>query len=261
MKVVILCGGQGTRLRDITELMPKPMSPVGDRPILWHIMKIYSHYGIKEFILCLGYKGWKIKEFFLNFQAMTGDFTVTLGDHKTVNFHQSAEEAEWKVTLAETGDDTMTGARLWKVRKYLEQEDHFCLTYGDGVADVNVSNLIEFHKKRNAIGTITGVRPMSRYGRLSIKDDLAVDFDEKAGSDEAWVNGGFMVFDAKRVWDYFWPEDHLVLEKEPLPAMVKDRQLSVYRHDGFWVGMDTMREYTLLNDLWTRGKAPWKVWK
>ncbi len=260
MKVVILCGGQGTRLRDITELLPKPMSPIGDRPILWHIMKLYSHYGIREFILCLGYKGWKIKEFFLNFHAMTSDFTVTLGDHGVVNFHQPGDEGDWKVTLAETGDDTMTGARLWKVRKYLENEELFCLTYGDGVANVNINELIDFHRKQKTVGTITGVRPVSRYGRLSLKDHLAIEFDEKPGSEEAWVNGGFMVFNGKNVWDYFWPEDHLVLEKEPLPAMVKDRQLAVYKHDGFWVGMDTMREYTYLNELWHQGKAPWKVW-
>jgi len=260
MKAVILCGGQGTRLRDITELLPKPMVAIGDRPILWHIMKIYAHYGIKEFVLCLGYKGWKIKEFFLNFRAMTHDCTITLGNHESIEFHDATAEADWKVTLAETGDDTMTGARLWKVRRHLENDELFCLTYGDGVANVNIRDLIEFHKANGKIGTLTGVRPPSRFGEMVVHDDLILNFNEKPNVAEGWINGGFMVFDAKKVWDYFWPGDSLVLEREPLPAMVKDKQLSVYRHEGFWLGMDTLREYTILSDLWSKGKAPWKVW-
>lgn len=261
MKAVILCGGQGTRLRDITELVPKPMVEIGGRPILWHIMKIYSHYGVKDFILCLGHKGWKIKEFFLNFKAMTRDFTVTLGDHNSAEFHDEVEESEWKVTLAETGEDSMTGARLWKVRKYLEGEEHFCLTYGDCLADINISELIEFHRSTKKVGTVTGAKPASRFGELMIEGNTVISFNEKPNIGEGWVSGGFVVFDAKRVWDYLWPGDALILEKEPLPSMAKDGQLAVYQHTNFWMGMDTLREYNLLSDLWNHNKAPWKVWE
>jgi len=167
MKVVILCGGQGLRMREITETLPKPMSPVGDRPLLWHIMKIYAHHGIKDFILCLGYKGWKIKEFFLNYRAMIADCTVDLSDG-SMAFHDEAEGMDWKVTLAETGDDVMTGARLWRVRKYLQNEEEFCVTYGDGLADIHIPELIGFHREQKTIGTITGVQPVSRYGQVYI---------------------------------------------------------------------------------------------
>ena len=261
MKVVILCGGQGTRLRDITELLPKPMVQIGARPILWHIMKTYSHYGVKDFVLCLGYKGWKIKEFFLNFKAMTRDFTVTLGDHNTAEFHDTVEESEWKVTLAETGDEAMTGARLWKARKYLEGEEHFCLAYGDCLGDINISELIEFHKSMKKVATITGARPASRFGELSVEENAVTSFNEKPNIGEGWVSSGFMVFDGRRVWDYLWPGDDLILEKEPLPSLARDGQLAVYRHNRFWIGMDTMREFNTLNELWSQGKAPWKVWE
>lgn len=260
MKVVILCGGQGIRLREITEQLPKPMSPVGERPLLWHIMKIYAHHGIKDFILCLGYKGWKIKEFFLNYRAMTADCTVDLSDGSLV-FHEKAEGMDWKVTLAETGDDVMTGARLWRVRKYLEDEEDFCVTYGDGVADINIPDLIAFHRERKTVGTITGVQPVSRYGQVYIFKDLALGFSEKSDSEVGWINGGFMVFDAKRIWQYLEERDSHVLETDALQAMVRDRQLSVFKHYGFWIGMDTVHEHTALNDLWKQERAPWKVWE
>ncbi len=260
MKVVILCGGQGTRLRDITELLPKPMVPIGGAPILWHLMKIYAHFGMKDFILCLGYKGWKIKEYFLNYKEIHHDFTITLGHDNSIQLHNDVEEAEWKITLAETGEESMTGARLWKVRKYLEGEDKFCFTYGDGVADINLKQLITFHDSQGKVGTISGVRPAGRFGELIVDDMIITRFSEKPRNAEGWINGGFMVFDNKTVWDYLWPEDSLMLEKESLPAMVKDRQLAIYKHEGFWVGMDTPREYDLLNQLWTKGNAPWKVW-
>ncbi len=259
-KVAILCGGSGTRIRDVSELVPKPMLPIGNMPILWHIMKIYSHYGINEFVLALGYKGWKIKEFFMNYKAMTQDVTIEFDGKESFNFHDEVIERDWKVTLAETGEKAMTGARLWKMRKYLEGDGNFALTYGDGVANVDIQKLIEFHKSHGKIGTITGARPSSRFGELMLEDSLITSFNEKPNVSEGWINGGFMVFDAKRIWDYLWPDDNLSLEKEPLSSLAKDRNLAGYKHDGFWQCMDTMREYEQLNELWQSGKAPWKVW-
>ena len=260
MKAVIFCGGKGTRIRDVSEVLPKPMVPIGGKPILWHIMKMYSFFGINEFVLCLGYKGSLIKEYFLNINTINNDITVEIGKHNSVIFHNDIEEAEWKVTLADTGDDSMTGARLWKVRKYLEGEEHFCVTYGDGVSSVDIKKLVDFHKEQGKIGTVTAVRPSGRFGELFLDNNLVTHFNEKPQFSEGWINGGFMVFDNKRIWDYFWPEENLILEKEPLPAMVKDKQLAVFQYDGFWTGMDTLREYSILNEQWDSGKAPWKVW-
>jgi glucose-1-phosphate cytidylyltransferase len=260
MKAVILCGGKGTRIRDVTEVLPKPMVPIGGKPILWHVMKIYSYYGINEFILCLGYHGWMIKEYFLNFKTMNNDFTIEIGKPNELMFHNGVDESSWKVTLADTGEEAMTGARLWKVKKYLEGEDHFSLTYGDGIAGIDLRQLINFHIEIGKITTLTGVRPTGRYGELSVDNNTVTHFNEKPQMTEGWVNGGFMLFDNKRVWDYFWPDEELILEKEPLPMMVRDRQVAVYKFDGFWLGMDTMREYNTLNELWSSGKAPWKVW-
>ncbi len=260
MKAVILCGGQGTRIRDVSESLPKPMVPIGGKPILWHIMKTYSYYGVKEFILCLGYNGWKIKEYFLNYRTINNDFTVNAGDHGSVEFHDGVDEADWKVTLTDTGDEAMTGARLWKVRRYLEGEENFCLTYGDGVADIDVGKLVDLHKKQGKVGTITAVRPSGRFGEMILDGGIVSRFNEKPQSEEGWINGGFMVFDNKRVWDYFWPSDELILEREPLPSMVKDKELAVFQHKGFWTGMDTPREYHILNQMWKEGKAPWKIW-
>ena len=261
MKAVILCGGQGSRLRDVTELIPKPMVPIGSFPILWHIMKIYAHFGIRDFVLCLGYKGWKIKEFFLNFESMMYDCTLTLGNRDTLVFHNRTDESSWTVTLAETGEEAMTGARLWKVRQFLENEDHFCLTYGDGLANIDLGKLVEFHKAGGKIGTVSGVRPPSRFGEMIVEQKMVSFFNEKPNVGQGWINGGFMVFDAKRIWNYLWPDENLILESEPLPALAKDGQLSVYQHTGFWLGMDTPREYNLLQDMWRQGKAPWKIWK
>ena len=260
MKAVIFCGGKGTRIRDVSELIPKPMVQIGGKPILWHIMKCYSHYGINEFVLCLGYKGWHIKEYFLNFKALSGDITVDIGRNDSITFHDRADQPDWKITLAETGEETMTGARLWKVRKYLEGSEQFCVTYGDGLSAINLIDLLNFHQSHGKIGTVSGVRPSGRFGELTIEGDTVSRFDEKPQYEEGWVSGGFMIFDNKRVWDYFWPGDGLILERESLPAMAKDRQLKVFKYDGFWMGMDTIREYTMLNDMWNAGKAPWKVW-
>lgn len=261
MKAVILCGGKGTRIQEASEILPKPLLPIGGLPVLWHIMKLYSHYGITEFILCLGFRGWKIKEFFMNLGAMTHDIVVTTGKNPSMQVLNGAEEAEWKITLADTGEEAMTGARLWKVKKYLQGDDHFCLTYGDGVSDVNLRELIDYHLGHNSVGTVTGVRTASRFGELHDVDNVVTEFNEKRSVTAGLISGGYMVFDNKRVWDYLWSDDNMVFEKEPLPAMTKDKQLRVYKHDGFWQAMDTMREYNMLNEMWNSGEAPWKVWK
>jgi glucose-1-phosphate cytidylyltransferase len=261
MKVVILCGGRGTRIRDVSEVLPKPMVPIGGMPILWHIMKMYAHFGMTEFVLCLGYKGWQIKDFFLNYQAICHDFTLQLGAKPSLELHENVEEEGWKITFAETGEESMTGTRLWRVRKYLEGEKHFCLTYADGLADVNINALVEHHLKNQAVGTITAVRPSSRFGEVLMKDSRVTSFNEKPNVAEGWINGGFMVFDNSKIWDYLWDDEKLLLEQVSLPAMVKDGQLVGFAHQGFWLGMDTPREYDILNTMWASGKAPWKNWK
>ena len=259
MKTVILCGGQGTRIRDVSEVVPKPMLPIGGKPILWHIMKTYAAHGLNDFILCLGYKGWQIKDYFLSYRAMHADVTIDLSAENELTFHDKVGE-NWKVTLADTGSDTMTGARLFRVRKYLEGEANFCLTYGDGVGDIDIKSLIAFHKGHNKLATLTGVRPSSRFGELLLEGDAITSFNEKPAVSSGWINGGYMVFDNVRVWDYLWPDDSLSLESVPLPAMAKDGQLMTFRHNGFWQPMDTAREFDQLNTLWSSGKAPWKVW-
>ncbi|OIO35455.1 MAG: glucose-1-phosphate cytidylyltransferase [Candidatus Omnitrophica bacterium CG1_02_44_16] len=261
MKSVILCGGQGTRIRDISEVLPKPMLSIGDRPILWHIMKIYAHYGIKEFILCLGYKGWLIKEFFLNYAAKTGDITLTLGDEGSVTLQNDHNEADWKITLVETGQTAQTGARIWNIRKYLKNCESFCVTYGDGVADINIAALLATHKKSQLMGTITGVHPSGRFGEMEIKGGLITQFNEKPNVSMGLINGGFMVFNKQAIGKYFGPGDDLILETEVLNRMVKNKQLGMYKHNGFWQCVDTPREYHMLNDLWRDNKAPWKIWK
>ena len=259
MKAVILCGGRGTRIRDVSEDIPKPMLTIGGQPILWHIMKQYAHHGVKDFILCLGYHGWKIKEYFLNYHAVTSDFTVDLTHPDTIQYHAESD-ADWRVTLAETGLDSATGARLWNVRKYLEGEETFCLTYGDGVADIDIGATIDFHRKHGKTATIAAVHPSGRFGAIRMDVDRVMKFHEKPNVDEGRINGGFMVFDGNRVWDYLWPEKDLSLEVESLPAMAKAGEMMGYQHDGFWQCMDTPREYELLNTMWHEGKAPWKVW-
>ena len=261
MKAVILCGGRGTRIRDASEILPKPMLPIGEKPILWHIMKTYSYYGIKDFVICLGYKGWKIKEFFLFYKAMLSDITVRLGDHNSIEFHNEPEEMTWRVTLLETGENALTGARIYKARKHLLDDDYFCVTYGDGVADVNIGALIRFHKESNTIGTVTGVRPLGRFGEIELEGHIVTEFNEKPNVSSGRINGGYMVFSSKKVWDYFRKGDDLVLEMDTLPRMAKDKQLSVYEHDGYWQCMDTVREYDILNKLLEEGRAPWTVWE
>jgi glucose-1-phosphate cytidylyltransferase len=258
--VVILCGGRGTRIREVSEVVPKPMIPIGGRPVLWHIMKIYAAQGFKDFVLCLGYKGWLIKEFFLNYRMMLSDITIRLGSHSETEFHNNVDEAHWRVTLADTGEHTMTGARVGRVRRYLEGCSHFCLTYGDGVGDVDLRALIAQHVESGLIGTLTGVRPASRFGRIECEDCRITAFDEKPPISADRINGGFMVFDAKRVWDYFDDRADLVLESETLSRLAADGELGVFEHNGFWQCMDTPREYHLLNEIWDEGGARWKIW-
>lgn len=260
MKAVILCGGQGTRIRDANELLPKPMLPIGGKPIVWHIMKMYAQHGVREFVLCLGYKGWIIKEFFLNYRAMTTDCTVTLGRHDAIEFHGSHDEEDWKVTLAETGEATMTGGRVAAVRRYVEGDDLFLLTYGDGVANVDITRSIAFHREHGKIATVTAVRPPGRFGEMMTENSRVVEFNEKPQASEGFINGGFFVLDAQRIWDLLGNDPQTIFEREPLRRLAREGQLCAYPHTGFWQPMDTAREYGLLNDLWAAGKAPWKSW-
>lgn len=256
MKVVILAGGQGTRLREETEFRPKPMVEVGGRPILWHIMKIYGHHGYRSFVVCLGYRGSMIKEYFLNYHAMNNDFTMTLGMDPAVEIHGHHEEEDFRVTLVETGAATNTGGRLKRIQRYVGEET-FMATYGDGVADVDIPALLAFHRSHGKAATVTAVRPASRFGALEMGPQGEVEqFREKAVTD-GFISGGFFVFEP-RVFD--WMDETSVLEREPLEAMAAHGELRAFRHEGFWQPMDTYREYTYLNDLWDRGEAPWRLW-
>lgn len=260
MKAVILCGGRGTRIREANELLPKPMLPIGDKPIVWHIMKGFAAHGVREFVLCLGYKGWLIKEFFLNYRSMTTDVSVTLGRHDAIEFHGRHDEEDWKVTLAETGDATMTGGRVSAVRRYVEGDEPFLLTYGDGVADVSIPELLRFHAAHGKTASVTAVRPPGRFGEMRLDAGRVVEFNEKPQASEGFINGGFFVFDGRRIWPYLGTDPQTLLEREPLQGLARDGELGAYSHTGFWQPMDTMREYTLLNDLWADNRAPWKNW-
>jgi glucose-1-phosphate cytidylyltransferase len=236
------------------------MLPIGGKPIVWHIMKGYARHGVREFVLCLGYKGWLIKEFFLNYRAMTADVTVLLGHHDRLEFNGRHDEEDWRVTLAETGEQTMTGGRVAAIRRYVEGDDLFLLTYGDGVSDVDVAKTVAFHRSHGKVATVTAVRPPGRFGEMRIADGDVTEFNEKPQATEGFINGGFFVLDAKRVWDYVGADPQTVFEREPLRALARDRQLVAFPHTGFWQPMDTAREYGLLNDLWASGRAPWKTW-
>jgi glucose-1-phosphate cytidylyltransferase len=258
VRVVILCGGLGTRLREETEFRPKPMVEVGGRPILWHIMKAYAHYGFHDFVLCLGYRGSTIKDYFLNYEAMNNDFSICLGRKSEIRYHGQHEEQGFSVTLADTGLDCMTGGRIRKIRKYIE-EDTFLLTYGDGVSDVDVGQVVEFHRSHGKLATVTTVAPVSRFGIVELDGAQVSRFTEKPRS-EGWMNAGYFVLQ-RGVFDYLGSSDDCVFEREPMERLAADGQLMAYRHDGFFYAMDTFREYQHLNDLWSRGAAPWSVWK
>jgi len=260
MKAVILCGGQGTRIRDASELLPKPLLPIGGRPILWHIMKGYAQHGVRDFVLCLGHKGWLVKEFFLNYRTMTTDVTVRLGRHDELEFHGRHDEEDWRVTLAETGEATQTGGRAAAIRKYVEADGVFALTYGDGVSDVDVGRLLAFHRAHGKVATVTAVRPPGRFGEMAMDGDAVREFNEKPQATEGFINGGFFLFDARRIWDYLGTDPMLPLEHEPMRRLAAAGELRAFRHAGFWQPMDTAREYALLNDLWAAGRAPWKTW-
>jgi len=261
MKVVILCGGFGIRIRDISDNIPKPMISIGRYPILYHIMKYYSVYGYNEFILCLGYKSQSIKDFFLNYKAQTNDFTIKLGSSKNLQYHSNNEESDWIVTLVNTGLDAMTGARIRKIKKYIGEDEQFMLTYGDGVGDIDIKKLVEFHNLHGKILTVTGVRPPGRFGEMmSDVNGIVTEFNEKPQSTEGRISGGFFVCN-REIFDYFEEREDLVFEKEPMARIVAERQLVVYEHNGFWQPMDTYRDYNMLTHLYDSGKAPWVIWK
>jgi len=257
MKAVILAGGLGTRISEETNVRPKPMVEVGGKPILWHIMKIYSHYGINDFIVCCGYKGYVIKEYFANYFLHMSDVTFDIRNN-TMETHQQYGE-HWKVTLIDTGESTMTGGRLRRVRQYLAGEEAFCMTYGDGVSDVDIASLVDFHNSHGRLATLTATYPPGRFGALDIEDNLVASFKEKPKGDGGMINGGFFVLSPK-VLDLI-EGDQTIWEREPLEQLADMEQLAAFPHEGFWQPMDTLRDKNYLEDLWDNGNAPWKVWK
>lgn len=255
MKVVLLAGGLGTRLREETEYRPKPMIEVGERPVLWHLMKIFAHHGLNEFVVCAGYRGEVIKDYFLNYEARSNDFTAHLGETSHIEVHGN-DGHDWRVTVSDTGAHTQTGGRVKRVEKYLDGP--FIVTYGDGLADVDISNLLEFHREHGRLATVTTVRPLSRFGVMDIGENGQVlRFREKPLTED-YINIGFFVFEPE-VLDFL--DDECTLETAPLEQLALNGQLMAYRHEGFWQPMDTYREYTMLNEVWDQGNAPWKVWK
>lgn len=255
MKAVILAGGLGTRLAEETAVRPKPMVEIGGKPVLWHIMKIYSHYGINDFIVCLGYKGYVIKEYFANYFLHMSDVTFDLAENRMEIRDRHVEP--WRVTLVDTGESTMTGGRLKRVRNYLDDET-FCFTYGDGLSDVNVGQLIDFHRNQGRMATVTAVQPPGRFGALDIQDQRITRFAEKPQGDGSWISGGFFVLEPS-VLDYI-TDDSCAWEREPLEQLATQGQLSAFAHAGFWHPMDTLRDKTLLEELWQTQRAPWKLW-
>lgn len=258
-KVVILCGGLGTRLKEETEFKPKPMVNIGGKPILWHIMKIYAHYGFKDFVLCLGYKGEVIKEYFLNYDILSSDFTIKFGKGKIVTTHNTLAENDWSITLADTGENALKGARLKRIQKYIP-DDVFMVTYGDGVADIDIRKLLDFHNRHGKTGTVTGVRPPSLFGELVVKDGRALLFSEKPQTSAGLINGGFFVFNRK-VFDYLSDSNDCDFERVALEKIASDGELMVYTHQGSWACMDTYRDMEYLERSWQSGKPFWKVWE
>jgi glucose-1-phosphate cytidylyltransferase len=257
MKAIILAGGLGTRLSEETVTKPKPMVEIGGKPILWHILKIYSHYGINDFIICCGYKGYVIKEYFANYFLHQSDVTFNMKDNEMLVHEKRAEP--WTVTLVDTGDETMTGGRLKRVASYLEEDETFCFTYGDGVADIDIKKLIDFHQEHGKDATLTATYPPGRFGALDIENNQVLRFQEKPRGDGASINGGFFVL-SKKVINRI-SGDETIWEQEPLKSLAQDGQLMSYKHEGFWQPMDTLRDKNKLEELWDNNKAPWKVWK
>ncbi len=258
-KVILLCGGLGTRLKEETEFRPKPMVEIGGKPILWHIMKIYAHYGFTDFVLCLGYKGEQIKEYFLNYEILNNDFTIRLGPEKKVTMHDASDEGDWTITLVNTGKNALKGARLKKIEEYVS-EDIFMVTYGDGVGDVDIAKLVDFHNSHGKIATVTGVRPPSLFGELLVEEGKALSFSEKPQTSTGLINGGFFVFNRK-LFNYLTTDDNCDLERGPLEKLAAAGEMMVYTHDGLWACMDTYRDMEYLNKLWENNKAFWKVWE
>lgn len=258
--LMILCGGQGTRLRDVTELLPKPMVPIGEQPIIWHIMRSYAAFGVRRFILCLGYKRDCFVDYFLNFHAYASDVTIQLGRHRSVKYHDRAVEADWEVTLANTGIDAMTGCRVAIAAKHLKNTDTtFFLTYGDAVSDVDIAASLEFHHSHDKLITVTAVHPEGRFGEMNLKDGCVCNFEEKPTRAGGYINGGFMVLEKDFVSRYLSSDKDLIFEKVPMRQAIEDNQMAAFAHEGFWQCMDTPREYQVLNDLWKKGKAPWTM--
>jgi len=255
MKAVILAGGFGTRISEETDVKPKPMIEIGGMPLLWHIMKSYSSYGINEFVICCGYKGYVVKEYFANYFLHMSDVTFDMKNNKMEVNQKFAES--WKVTLVDTGLNTMTGGRLKKIQKYLDNET-FCFTYGDGLADIDLKKLINFHKKNNSFATLTAVQPPGKYGALNLKKNKVTKFEEKPAGDGSWINGGFFVLEPE-IFNYL-KNDSTVWEKEPLEKMAKQNKVTAYKHSGFWQALDTLRDKNHLQSLWDSNKAPWKIW-
>ncbi len=259
MKVIILCGGMGTRIRDHHDSLPKPMIPVGGKPIVWHIMKCYAHFGFKDFILCLGYKREAFVDFFLHYRYHNSDLTIELGDPESVHFHdREAEPEDWRITLADTGLRTNTGGRLRQAAKFISGS-RFMLTYGDGLSTVDLDNLLEFHRRAGKLVTVSAVHPTGRFGEIELDDQLVASFAEKPQTTAGYINGGFMIFEKEFIQRYLGDPD-CVLEAEALAQCARDGQLAAYCHEGFWQCMDTAREHQLLEDLWSSGDAPWQVW-
>ena len=256
MKAVILAGGLGTRISEETHLKPKPMIEIGGRPMLWHLMKIYSGHGINDFVICCGYKGYLVKEYFANYFLHMSDVTFDMKNN-TMDVHQKNAEP-WKVTLVDTGEDTLTGGRLKRVKDYVSDQEAFCFTYGDGLANVDITGLIDFHRSQKKLATITAVQPPGRYGSVDIQNNLVSRFVEKPKGDGGWINGGFFVLSPKCI-DYI-EGDQSSWEGEPLERLAKEAELGAYMHNGFWQPMDTLREKNLLEALWVSGQAPWKNW-
>ncbi|HEV3080252.1 MAG TPA: glucose-1-phosphate cytidylyltransferase [Gemmataceae bacterium] len=259
MQVVILCGGQGTRIRDVADDIPKPMIPIGDRPILWHIMKGFAHYGFKDFILCLGYKSWIIKRYFLDYHLAGSDFSLHLGAPAELSLYSAIAEEDWHVTFAETGLDAMTGCRVKRIERYVKDED-FLLTYGDGVADVDLRQLVAFHRGHGKIGTVTAVRPPGRFGEIELKGERVCEFNEKPLLARGRISGGYLVL-RRQIFARLQDDPNLIFEQGPLMELAHDGELMAHLHNGFWQPMDNSRDYKYLNELWSQGAAPWNTWE